>query len=61
MKKKILENYKKIKDFFIRFNNRFLYGQYNNTYKYINKKSTLKEYIISLLAFYTQEISLHSL
>lgn len=52
MKKKILENCKKIKDFFIRFNNRFLYGQYNNTYKYINKKSTLKEYIIKFIFIY---------
>lgn len=52
MKKKKLGSFKKIKDLFKNFNDKFLYGQYNATYKYINKKSSLKEYFIKFIFIY---------
>ena len=46
MKKKVLEIINKIKNFFKKINNKFFFGRYDNTYKYINKKTSLIEYII---------------
>ena len=46
MKKKVLGILNKIKNTFKRINNKFFFGRYNSTYKYINKKTSLKEYII---------------
>ena len=34
------------------FNDIFLFGKYKNTYKYVNKKTSVKEYIIKFLAIY---------
>lgn len=52
MRKKKLGNSKKFKKFLETLNNKFLYGQYDNTYKYINKKTSLKEYIIKFIFIY---------
>lgn len=49
MKKKVLGILNKIKNTFKRINNKFFFGRYNSTYKYINKKTSLKEYIIKFL------------
>lgn len=49
MKKKVLEIINKIKNFFKKINNKFFFGRYDNTYKYINKKTSLIEYIIKFI------------
>lgn len=49
MKKKVLGILNKIINTFKRINNKFFFGRYNSTYKYINKKTSLKEYIIKFL------------
>lgn len=49
MKKKVLGILNKIKNTFKRINNKFFFGRYNSTYKYINKKTSFKEYIIKFL------------
>jgi len=49
LKKKVLGILNKIKNTFKRINNKFFFGRYNSTYKYINKKTSLKEYIIKFL------------
>ena len=38
MKKRILGFFRKIKNFFNDISDRFFFGKYKNTYKYINKK-----------------------
>ena len=49
MKRKVLEILSKIRTFFIKVNNKFFFGRYNDTYKYVNKKSSFKEYIIKFI------------
>lgn len=52
MKKKKKERFKKIKSFFCNINNKYFFGRYKGTYKYINKESNIKEYIIKFLFMY---------
>lgn len=52
MKKKIKELFDKIKGFFQKINNDFFFGRYKVTYKYINKESSFKEYIIKFFFVY---------
>ncbi len=49
MKKKILGIFSNIKKFFNNINNKFFFGRYKSTYDYINKKSSIKEYIIKFI------------
>ena len=42
MRKKILELFRKI-------NNKFFFGRYKNTYKYINEESNFWEYFIKFM------------
>ena len=49
MKKRILGFFRKIKNFFIDISDRFFFGKYKNTYKYINKKPSKVEYCIKFL------------
>jgi len=49
MKKKILEIFSNIKKFYNNVNNKFFFGRYKSTYDYINKKSSMKEYIIKFI------------
>ncbi|MDD2494883.1 MAG: hypothetical protein PHE29_06775 [Tissierellia bacterium] len=49
MKKKILEIFSNIKNFYNNVNNKFFFGRYKSTYDYINKKSSMKEYIIKFI------------
>jgi hypothetical protein len=49
MKKKLLEISNKIKKFSERINDKFFFGKYKSTYDYINKKSSIKEYIIKFI------------
>lgn len=37
---------RKIKSFFLKINNNYFFGKYKETYNYINKGSSIKEYII---------------
>lgn len=53
MRKKKKELFKKIKKFFRNLNDKFFFGKYKTTYKYINKESNLKEYIIKFLFIYS--------
>ena len=53
MRKKKKELFNKIKKFFRNLNNKFFFGKYKTTYKYINKESNLKEYIIKFLFIYS--------
>ena len=53
MWKKKKELFKKIKKFFRNLNDKFFFGKYKTTYKYINKESNLKEYIIKFLFIYS--------
>lgn len=36
----------KIKSFFKNLNNKFFFGKFNNTYSYVHKQTTVKEYLI---------------
>ncbi len=49
MKKKILEIFSNIKKFYNNVNNKFFFGRYKSTYDYINKKSSMKEYVIKFI------------
>lgn len=49
MKKKTLEVFSKIKGFYYNINSKFFFGRYKSTYDYINKKSSIKEYIIKFI------------
>lgn len=49
MKKKTLEVFSKIKKFCHNINSKFFFGRYKSTYDYINKKSSIKEYIIKFI------------
>ena len=53
MRKKKKERFNKIKKFFRNLNDKFFFGKYKTTYKYINKESNLKEYIIKFLFIYS--------
>ena len=52
MKKKIKEFSNSIKSFFQRINDKFFFGRYKGTYRYINQKSSIIEYIIKFLFIY---------
>jgi len=52
MKKKIKEFSNSIKRFFQRINDKFFFGRYKGTYRYINQKSSIIEYIIKFLFIY---------
>ena len=52
MKRKILDLFNRIKSILKKLNDIFLFGKYKNTYKYVNKKTSVKEYIIKFLAIY---------
>ena len=52
MKRKILDLFNRIKSLLKKLNDIFLFGKYKNTYKYVNKKTSVKEYIIKFLAIY---------
>ena len=47
MKKRILGFFREIKNFFNDISDRFFFGKYKNTYKYINKKPSKIEYCIN--------------
>ena len=49
MKKEKKGLFKKIKTFFDNINNKYFFGRYKGTYKYINKESNIKEYIIKFI------------
>lgn len=53
MRKKKKERFNKMKKFFRNLNDKFFFGKYKTTYKYINKESNLKEYIIKFLFIYS--------
>lgn len=52
MKKEKKGLFKKIKTFFNNINNKYFFGRYKGTYKYINKESNIKEYIIKFIFIY---------
>ena len=52
MKKEKKGLFKKIKTFFNNINNKYFFGRYKGTYKYINKESNIKEYIIKFYGKY---------
>jgi len=52
MKKEKKGLFKKIKTFFDNINNKYFFGRYKGTYKYINKESNIKEYIIKFIFIY---------
>lgn len=53
MKKKVLEIINKIKKFFVKINDKYFFGRYKSTYKYINKKSSFLEYVIKFIFIFT--------
>ncbi len=52
MKRKVLEIIDKIKTFFKKINDKYFFGRYLGTYKYINKKSSFLEYFIKFIFFF---------
>ena len=52
MKKEKKGLFKRIKTFFNNINNKYFFGRYKGTYKYINKESNIKEYIIKFIFIY---------
>ena len=52
MRKKKSENSNKFKLLLKTINNKFLYGKYNSTYQYLNKKTNIKEYVIKFFFIY---------
>lgn len=52
MKKEKKGLFKRIKTFFNNINNKYFFGRYKGTYKYINKESNVKEYIIKFIFIY---------
>lgn len=52
MKKEKKGLFNRIKTFFNNINNKYFFGRYKGTYKYINKESNIKEYIIKFIFIY---------
>lgn len=52
MRKKKKGLFNKVKSFFNNINNKYFFGRYRGTYKYINKESNIKEYIIKFIFIY---------
>ena len=52
MKKEKKGLFKRIKTFFNNINNKYFFGRYKGTYKYINMESNIKEYIIKFIFIY---------
>lgn len=52
MKQKMKEFIKKIKNIISKISEKLFYGKYNQTYSYINKQSSIYEYLIKFLMVY---------
>lgn len=52
MKRKLKEFIRKIKSVITKISNKLFYGKYNNTYSYVNKKSSILEYLVKFLIIF---------